>query len=131
MYIDHERREALKGQWKGSARQEIGPDGNPIDYAVTSRVTATSHVIQAEAQLHFQMQGQKYTEHLQITGGFLHDRFLKLEYKISDRPGSIQFGLMILELDPSGRTLSGHFLSYGAESQHIVSGTIQLQKDVQ
>jgi hypothetical protein len=62
-----------------------------------------------------------------MSGGFLHDRFARLQYT-SKAKGSVHFGAMILELSPAATELKGRFVAFGAFSQEIVSGPIQLVK---
>jgi hypothetical protein len=63
-----------------------------------------------------------------MSGGFIFDRFVRLEYG-SKTPGSVWFGSMILELSPAdAKELKGNFVAYGAYSQRIVTGPIEFRK---
>lgn len=62
-----------------------------------------------------------------LRGGFLHDRFLRLEYENRDN-AAIQFGSVVAELSADGKTISGGYIGFGAQSQRIVTGTIALTK---
>jgi hypothetical protein len=60
-----------------------------------------------------------------MTGGFRHDRFLKLEYK-NKKHFKIQFGSILFDFDEDGETLTGQYVGFGHKSKKVVHGTIVL-----
>ena len=61
-------------------------------------------------------------------GGFVHDRFLRMNYHRTDEP-RVQFGSMILELDDHSKRLVGKLVGYGPYSKGIVEADISLEKN--
>ena len=121
----HTRQASLAGHWDGTVQQE----GISEAFRITFRLTPMSRTIRGEGEVRLVYDKRAMTEPLTFFGGFVHDRFLKLEYEMQAQPGSVQFGFTLLELSPDGQTLSGPFLGYGALiTRGMVSGTLQLHK---
>lgn len=119
------RQASLAGYWDGTVRQQ----GAPADFRITFLLKPTGRTIRGEGDVRFVYQNRTMDEPITFLGGFVHDRFLKLEYEMQTQPGSVQFGFTLLELSPDGQTLSGPFLGYGARvTRGTVHGTLQLHK---
>ena len=121
------RRKALDGNWQGSVHQEVGPDRNPIDAKLYYSITASRKVVRGEGTYLTRWQDRDRVLKFTASGGFFHDRFLKIDYKNAD-DSAIQFGSAALELSADGKKLTGCYSGYGALSEHLVQGTIQLEK---
>ncbi|MGH2479620.1 MAG: hypothetical protein ACRDHW_08200, partial [Ktedonobacteraceae bacterium] len=107
----------------------VHQQGTPADFRITFRLQPIGRTMRGEGEVRLVYHQRTMTEPLTFFGGFVHDRFLKLEYKMQAQPGSVQFGFTLLELSPDGQTLSGPFLGYGALiTRGMVSGTLQLHK---
>src|SRR5205823_4337464 len=85
-YISHRKRKLVKGYWKGKASLDAIPNIPHVEYTISARITASSRVIRAEATLHSQLEGREISDVIDIFGSLVYDRFLKLEYKVKDRP---------------------------------------------
>ncbi|SEH06301.1 Uncharacterised protein [Candidatus Venteria ishoeyi] len=70
---------------------------------------------------------ENHAFNISLTGGFLHERFLKLDYKNTNL-AAVQFGSSLLTLSSDGTKLNGRFLGYGAKTERLVFGEIKLQK---
>jgi hypothetical protein len=123
------RRKALDGKWVGTLHQEVGPDGRPLDADYTLRLSTSRKAVKGEGNSHFQLGDKKYESKFHVVGGFLHDRFLRFTYDNVDET-TLQFGAMMLELDPNGRSLTGRFVAYGFLSKRLIYGTIELTKEM-
>lgn len=121
------RRRAITGHWEGMAHQEPGPNGQPIDFAVTVELTAGRKTISGRLTIRFELDGKREQARFNVTGGFFHGYFLQLNYTPRDE-ATIQFGSVILELDAAGKRLKGRFAGYGKITQTVVSGTAELEK---
>jgi hypothetical protein len=119
--ISRSRRDALIGKWQGTVNQP------PSNATVTIYLNASRKKITGKADLNINFQGQPYFITLVFTGGFFHDRFLKLDYRNTNR-GTIQFGAMLLELPAHPVTMTGQYVGYGSLSEGFVSGNILLTK---
>lgn len=64
---------------------------------------------------------------LNFTGGFHNDYFIKFDYKNPDET-VIQFGSCIVKLSDDGKSLKGKFVGYGASTNQIVNGIVDLEK---
>jgi hypothetical protein len=118
------RQAALAGHWDGIVHQE----GGLGDYHITFQLKPTGRTVRGEGRVSFISQNANINELLTFSGGFVHDRFLKLEYEMEAQPGSVQFGFTLLELSPNGQTLSGPFLGYGARTRDLIKGTLELHR---
>ena len=123
------RRKALNGNWQGSAYQEIGPDGNPLDAKLHYTLTASRKIVRGSGIYSLKLKDKDQSRNFTASGGFLHDKFLKLDYKNTD-DSAIQFGSAILELSADGKKLTGLYLGYGATSERLIHGTIELEKQL-
>jgi hypothetical protein len=65
---------------------------------------------------------------LKLTGGFYHDRFVRLEY-FNSEGRRMQFGCATLELDAPGDKMEGEYVGYGAWSEAVISGTISVVRE--
>lgn len=117
------RQKALAGTWAGVAHQEVGPDGNPLGSSITLELTTTRKTVAGTGRLC----DQDYEARFTISGGFLHQRFLKLKYKNTD-DAALHFGNITVEMSGDGRSLRGRYLGYGRVSERLVYGTVELNK---
>jgi hypothetical protein len=124
-HISRDRRAAIVGKWSGTMEQDFR--GRKVTYpgdlvfAVHGReLRGTLHVTLVAA-------GERLSPTFNLSGGFLHDRFARLDY-VSQTKGTVHFGAMILELSPAADALTGRFVAFGAYAQQIVFGPIRLVK---
>lgn len=122
------RANAIVGNWTGHWHQHASPhypEGVVGSITVTLNVNPTSIEGSLSADLPY---GDHLLHlHFTVTGGFFYERFLQIIYTSTD-PGAIQFGSAIMELGADGRTMSGHYVGYGAQSESIVTGRAELTK---
>lgn len=122
----NERQAALTGLWSGIVDVERGLGGQQ-QIAVTLKSTGRTVRGKGTVRGHLPS-GEEISEPIVLVGGFVHDKFLKMEYEMEAQLGSIQFGYTLLELSPNGHILDGLFLGHGATSRILVSGSVHLQK---
>lgn len=123
------RQIALDGRWEAMFHQEVGPEGQPIDFPGTFIFRSGRQGVQGEAMLELTIHNKRTFTTQFFKGRFVHERFLKLEYQLKDMPGTIQFGFLLAELSTGGNSLEGHFLGVGAVSQRIIWGIVQAHKE--
>jgi hypothetical protein len=121
---------AVRGRWRGSQHQHVGPDGGPLDYGVELHLEAKSQDLIGTLlfildESFLKKYGMKEVL-FDITGGFSHDRFIQFSY-VSRDPAVVQFGAALLELKSTGKSMVGMSVAYGAISDRIISGDIQLE----
>ena len=120
------RQAIIKGQWQGTIQQIDGHAGTaPITMTFVAKRKKVYGVIRIQ-YLENRFRPAYDAEH-DFEGGFLYERYLRLDY-VSKTRRRLQFGAIILELAPSGETLSGKLVGYGAFSKEIVSGYIELKR---
>jgi hypothetical protein len=130
--MPYERQNALSGRWEGMMYQEVGFDGErlevPMEIPIDIEATVSGRRLEGVSKVKFPLpNGETDTSLVNFTGGFLHDRFIKIDYKNSNL-ATIQFGSMILELNSRGNMLSGRFLGYGDFTEVLVFGKVKCQK---
>jgi hypothetical protein len=122
------RAAALRAGWKGTFQQIAGPDGAPIDgpvrFSFEPKVTTVSGIWELEWH---RADGTCVNLSFRLHGGFLDNRFLRLQYETNDG-SALQFGSILAELSPDGSVISGRYLGYGAYSGKIIGGTIDLRR---
>jgi hypothetical protein len=123
--VSHDRRAAIEGNWSGTVQQEFR--GHEVTYPCELQLKVHGKTLQGLLHLNLKDAGQTFETWFDMSGGFIHDRFARLEYA-STAKGSVWFGAMILELSPAATELKGNFVAFGAHSQRIVSGPIQFVK---
>jgi hypothetical protein len=123
--IAKDRRAAIEGHWSGSMEQEFR--GHKVAYTGDLHLEVHGRTLRGMLHVTLKFGGQTFEPVFDMSGGFLHDRFTRLQYT-SKAKGSVHFGAMILELSPAATELKGRFVAFGAFSQEIVSGPIQLVK---
>jgi len=119
------RRKAVIGTWSGSIVQEI--DSNVVSFNLEITFSAGKKIVQGDAS--FISPTNNQLTKLKFIGGFLHERFIKFEYKNPDE-SIIQFGSSILDLSSDGKTLNGKFIGYGSATNRIVNGEVMLKRVV-
>ncbi|MGZ0080787.1 hypothetical protein [Methylomonas sp. YC3] len=119
--INHDRRIAVVGRCRGEIVQ---PN---LTSNIELRFDVRNKEVIGEAQINRVVEGRERLITLTMTGGFLYDRFLKLDYKNADA-STIQFGSITLELAADPRAMEGKYSGYGSVSNCIVFGEIHLTK---
>lgn len=120
------RQAIINGQWKGMLKQLDGRSGIApitVTFVAKRKKVYGSTLIQWPADQH----SAAYDAEFDFEGGFLYERYLRIDY-VPKKRHRIQFGAMVFELSPTGETLSGKFVGYGAFSKDIVSGYIELER---
>jgi hypothetical protein len=144
--IDQGRRKRIEGLWDGNGYQEFTKeevpklkDLNMTDY---TKLPNGGAAIDYPAHLDLQVQGKKIFGELEITAkigkrhvekkfkllGSLADRdYIRLDYKTGET-GTIEFGTILVELDPPGKKLKGMFVSFGPITRTIVGGRYEFDR---
>ena len=122
------RTEALTGMWKGTVKQVHGPDGQPLQAEAVITFGTSKPKITGKGSFRYTPIGHELVQReFEFMGGFLFDRFLRFEYNSIDSK-LIEFGSVVLELEPDSKVLNGHYVAYGVGSQKIVYGGLLLTK---
>lgn len=108
------RRDKLRGDWKGVAKQTSYSDYSMVMHLEPARKSVSGH-------------GTFGDRPVKLSGGYYDDRYLKIDYKPQD-PAVVAYGSLILELSPTADALDGKFVAYGPESKAIVIGEFSLRK---
>ena len=117
----------MVGTWVGESQQDLGPDGKP-EMAQLKFVFATKgKKVIGTGEHSGVLAGTPYAMHLRIVGGFLHSKFLRLEYDPRDA-SKLQFGSVLLELGNNADQITGRYLGFGPYTNGMVWGTISLKK---
>jgi pimeloyl-ACP methyl ester carboxylesterase len=122
------RKSRLAGSWKGIERQNLGPDGEPIEYPVSLDLNWAGD----RSHGHFRFTWSKggvviVDETLPVEGGF-YDGFLLLNFQ-DTISGKLQFGSLFLELNNEGTELKGVDVGVGYKTKKIVTGDLVLRKE--
>jgi hypothetical protein len=125
--LSKERRNTLNGLWQGKVTQEMGSRGF-VDYPVTFEIKAQRKSVISKSTIIYHDDPYNQAVIFEMQGGFLHNRFLKLDYNSSSNRGAVHFGTTIHELSADGKQLNGRFVGFGLETQSLVAGTINLRK---
>lgn len=127
LWIGGKRRRALQGRWRGALKQ-LDSDLSDVEvHTLEMSFAPRLRTIKGTAFFTATVKGTELTVDLQVRGGFLHDRFLKVDYSHSDE-AHIQFGSAVLLMSDDGRSLTGRYVGYGSLTKQIVTGLITLSK---
>ena len=124
--ISRTRQIALIGVWEGLLKQEVGPEG-PCEHKLRLTIKVSSKKIFGEISFEKTAKKEVSVIKMVFSGGFLYDRFLQFNYK-NTKSTIVQFGSAILELSPKGDKLKGRVVGYGATTEKIVYGGVELTK---
>jgi len=125
--MDGGRAKAIAGMWTGDANQASGPDGHPIPAKVTFTFEVASDLITGDGAFRAMVDGAELDLRFKFEGGFLYGQFLRFEFDRVDAH-VVNFGSIILRLSDDAKRLTGRFHGYGARSERIVYGTLELRK---
>jgi len=115
------RRDAISGHWDGRVYQAEGPSGPPIEFDVEIRLNTDGMKVEGEGYFEWEGRATKVL----ITGGYIDDYYLKLEYKDADYR-ILRYGTFLLQISPDVRRIVGRFLGYAAEKEGLIYGKIEL-----
>lgn len=122
------RRAALTGRWQGMLLQEVFVETTPTEGKLALELRCGWRTVKGTGVLQTTLDGEERLNRFYLRGGFLFDRFLRMEYK-NEKGHVVQFGSVVLELSPEGNELNGRYAGYGVISVDNVSGTVKLKKD--
>jgi len=125
-----DRVEKILGRWTGDALQDEGPAAKPFPAKVefTFAVEPPTSVT-GQGSFRGHLDRREVNTQFRFHGGFLYAQFLRFEYDPVET-GTVQFGSIVLKLSSTGNKLTGRFHGYGATSERIVHGTLDLNKVV-
>jgi hypothetical protein len=118
------RRQAIQGVWRGNTVQEKGPTGEAAEVDLLLTLRAFRNVVKGHARVRW----KSVEERVALEGGFRSDSFLLLTYN-STSAITLNFGTLLLRLSANGDRLHGRMLGFGSESETIVHGCTELQRD--
>jgi hypothetical protein len=125
--ISHQRRTVLTGSWSGTGLQKKGPGNKSLKFPFEMHLSVSGRVVQGTGSAQFKLMDEEINARFEVHGGFLLDRFLKLDYRNSD--GSVvQFGSFVLLLDDGEKLLTGTLAGYGFKSKRPVAVELELRK---
>jgi hypothetical protein len=125
--VPRDRRNALEGYWTGHAEKHYSEAGTPTVYELEGDFQVSGKRVSGDATSSVQIEGKKVAQPLMLSGGFLDNKYLKMDY-LSRQKEILEFGCFIVELDSEGKVLEGRFVGYGRRTKGIISGTIKLKK---
>jgi hypothetical protein len=120
-------RGALAGQWRGTLEQYDDGMGNVQVVLVEMNLSVRRKRVLGSGHFVAMFKGSEITVNLVFEGGFLHERFLKLEYRNAD-VAAMQFGTAVLDLMPDGKELIGSYVGFGSINRRIVTGKLTFVK---
>lgn len=123
-------RQLLPGRWVGSATEvQIGEETSLSHYEVQWNFSVRGRRIFATSSSRQNNESGSSISEYSLTGHFLHDRFIQLEYS-NDNKSEVNFGTEVLHLDDTGKRFLGKFVGYSSDRSVIISGTIEGTKAV-
>jgi hypothetical protein len=127
--LDHRQRgAAINGGWRGEIVQSYGPDGLPKTFLADAEFEFNLEMVRGHLTMRGYITDDRNELKVKLSGRFVYESYLKLDYKYTDNPGSINFGTVVLKLNDLGDRCDGRYLGYGAYSTQLVSGAVMLKK---
>lgn len=122
--INSNRKDILKGHWKGKIIQTPEINNNFFEFKLTIHFTPHRKKIYGQAKL----ETLDSMHDLNLSGGFQTNDMIILSY---NNPSNklIQFGTALFTLKSDGTHIEGKFVGYGPSTQTIVNGTVLLEKE--
>jgi len=122
------RASAIMGDWYGTITQDPGsvyPEG--VTYPIEAKLVIKRRSIEGVFEIGIPYKDETVRIEFSVSGGLQYERFVQLNYSSRDR-GTIQFGSVIMQLSSYGLEMEGRFVGYGALSEEIVTGRVDLEK---
>ena len=124
--LSESRRIALKGDWEGVFKVIYSVNEEYIHQPFKMKLFPGRKLIKGTVEFKsIYSQDRDELVNFILIGGFRYDRFLVLDYNNKKR---IQFGTLLLELSPSNIKLHGRLVGFGALSEKILFGEVEIQK---
>lgn len=124
-------RKLLPGKWVGTAKEvQVGEGTSLKHYDVEWSFSVRGRRITATSSARKNEDSGPSTSTYTLTGHFLHDRFIRLEYSNDDKT-EVNFGTEVLHIDDTGKRFFGKFVGYSSDRSEIISGTIEGVKEAQ
>ena len=125
------RKSTVSGLWVGEYKQvdklHTRSSYNPCA-TLTLKIKAGRKLIKGNMELKWDKKtGLNRIDKAKIKGGFIKEEFLEIFFQNSD-PKVVQFGNILLELDPLGKRLSGKLQGFGPTRKGIVTGNVNLEQ---
>lgn len=121
--IPHQRRAQLAGSWRGTTHQARGPSGEPIEVELITDISVSWRRVTTSTR----MRGGGIELKSKAEGGFIWGDYLVAHYK-NVNPALVNFGTVLLRLSSDGKRLNGRMVGYGARSEALVHGEVELIK---
>jgi len=125
--ISKGRKKALNGSWKGNIEHLEEINGLHASGTLEISFVAKRKKIRGELLINHAAGEFKRKDRMKFTGGFKMDRFLELNFQNANDE-VVQFGNMIMELDPMGDKMEGKIHGFGPLSRKVLSGNVYLNK---
>ena len=119
--ISKGRKKAVNGQWTGVIRHLEEFNGILPTGSIEISFLAKRKRITGQLTINHAAGDYERMDLMKFRGGFKMDRFLELDFQ-NARDEVVQFGNLILELDPLGDKMEGKMQGYGPSSKKILSG---------
>ncbi len=121
------RQRQLTGTWIGESTKQRA-DGQSVHYKVQLDIEAAMRQTSGYGRLEAEHDGVRHGIEIEIlTGGFLHDQYLKVDYR-SDAKHKAHFGTIIGSLDPSGTTIEATISGFSELLGSPGTGQLTLKK---
>ena len=127
LIANDEHRGAISGNWKGIIRDHRGPDERKEDFLFEVSLTVQGNKVTGYSRLEVQNLDPDIGVNYTLSGSVQYRRFLKLDYQCKD-PGWIQFGHLLLEIEPTGKKMEGKLVGFGPTSRTIVTADVWIEK---
>lgn len=118
---------AVQGKWVGEALQTGANSSASIPASVIANIHVKNKKLLGKVSFRIKHENIENEGEFDISGGFLYERFLRLEYNPQGNSG-IRFGSIVMELTENDERLAGRYVGYGAYSNEIVTGSLSLAK---
>ncbi|NOQ27411.1 MAG: hypothetical protein GQ564_18770 [Bacteroidales bacterium] len=124
--IDNVRKQAIAGSWNGDFIQDNKFNDKQIKGTITGKFSTKGKIINGYMRIENKIHNTNPS--FRIKGGFKMARFLVLDFE-NEKNEIVQFGKMIMEFSAKADKLTGMFISYGAETEDVIKGKVELRKE--
>jgi hypothetical protein len=120
---------AISGDWKGRVIPHLGPSGQPAELMLEGSLTVHGNTVTGSIKFLLPDLWKWVGTNYSVNGVLLDARFLQLDYVCGD-PGRMQFGCILLEIDPTGKKMTGKLAGFGAINQTLITADVMIEKTV-
>lgn len=134
LVFSNRKSQSILGEWTGLLKQHNGINNKEVTFSISFEIYKRYGMLKARGIIWLEESHEKSEERIIartriISTPFVKGQLFNFEYKILNN-SVVQFGNVLTRLNAYGNKLQGHFIGYGATTEQVVYGNVNLNKKI-